>query len=177
MPAALSAEPPGYSGRAAVGVLRSDRGSLTVNGKASFEQRGTLVRLDILLAGLDAAFEQRAGESRSGGRLHHRLRSVDAALHGVVGRAPRLLHRNRIARAGRVAVADARSHGVARTVAPSRSPFEDLKDLKAFSMSVNMVPTKETVDGHPTTAFDFNLQAQGKGEPVVFTGPRISPTT
>jgi len=171
LPAALSAEPPGYSGRAAVGVeLRSDRGSLTVNGKASFEQRGTLVRLDISSLALTLPSSNAPGNLVPAGG--YTIVYDPSTLHYTVWSAARRAY---FTGTGSPAPAASPSPtpvptGSPAPSRPSRSPFEDLKDLKAFSMSVNMVPTKETVDGHPTTAFDFNLQAQGKGEPVVFTG-------
>ncbi len=50
------------------------------------------------------------------------------------------------------------------------SPFERVKDLKAFSLSIDLAP-KETIDGHVTTPFDFKLLEQRQsGDPFDLAG-------
>ncbi len=169
LPHGLAAEAPGYSAHAAIaleGVTK--KGTIALKGDANFEQRGTTVRMDILSLSI--------------------VPGTGAAAPDIVPKGGYSIVYDPLAQSFTVwsAARQAYFTGSAKKSAPSPnaspepaaspavtkpSPLEKLKDLRAFSLSVDLAPAKETVAGHVTTAFDFKFLEQGKtGDPFGITG-------
>jgi hypothetical protein len=166
-PAARAADPPGYSAHATIGIqATTKKGQLAFNGDANFEQRGTAVRLDLMsLALASPGAPALNGIIPPGG--YTIVYNPLGQSYTIWSQARRMYYSGN--------AKPAASPEPAATSAPAPEPtrttaLEKLKDLKAFSLSIDLAP-KETVDGHQTTPFDFKLLEQGKtGEPFTLTG-------
>jgi hypothetical protein len=169
-PAARAADPPGYYAHATITIqATTKKGQLGFNGDANFEQRGTTVRLDLVSLSLASpGGPALPGIIPPGG--YTIVYNPLAQSYTIWSQARRMYYSGNAKPAATPAPA-ASSAPAAPSPLPTRaSTLEQLKDLKAFSLSIDLAP-KETVDGHETTPFDFKVLEQGKaGEPFNLTG-------
>jgi hypothetical protein len=171
-PAARAADPPGYYAHATIAIqATTKKGQLAFNGDANFEQRGTTVRLDLVsLALATPGGPALPGIIPPGG--YTIVYNPLAQSYTIWSQARRMYYSGNAKPAPTPAPGGTSAPaGAAPSPLPTRaSTLEKLKDLKAFSLSIDLAP-KETVDGHETTPFDFKLLEQGKsGEPFNLAG-------
>jgi hypothetical protein len=164
-PAARAADPSGLFAHATIAIqAHTQKGQLAFDGDANFEQRGTTVRLDLLSLSL----------GNPGG----------PALPGIIPPGGYTIVYDPLAQTYTIWSAAKRAYytGNAKPApsasptptpspsAPPASPLERVKDLKAFSLSIELAP-KETIDGHQTTPFDFKfLEQRRTGDPFDLAG-------
>jgi hypothetical protein len=167
----IADEPAGFAGRASIFVqANTGKGLLSLAGAAAFEQRGTFIRFDLLSLLLTDPSKGATGPNRipPGGYTF----VYDTSTMSFVLWSPS----RRLYYAGK-ATAPVQSPTPSPSESPTSGPLSvlaQLKDLRQFAFSLALSPDKTTIDGHPTTNFDFKFARQVKDEDPIDVAGRAS---
>ena len=158
----------GFSAHATIGLTAYvQERSLRVDGLADFERSGTRVR--IALSSLSIASGSASGVTNLLPPGGYTVVVETSTMRYTVWSAAK---RSYFTGSGRpVTAAPTPAPEATKPPEKAPSPLSRLKDLRAFSLSVDLVADKQPVDGHPTTAFDFKVKQEGRsGGPIAVAG-------
>jgi len=176
--AAVAQQPNGFSAKGALVVQTEFSGAkINIGGNINLEQRGPLVRVDVLslsLPGMDAMLSQLAnsqlfppgGYSLVYDQAKHSYTVWSPSRHAYYtndngGSAPS---------SSNPAVAAATTVGNATDMLHAFAAAKALRDYRQFSASLNLTG-HGTTNGHPTTGLDFALKRQERtGDPLDIHG-------
>jgi hypothetical protein len=147
-------------GRLAIDVTNPKGTHLAISGEMGFEQRGDALRLDLASLGLTNAgasvqFLPPGGVTLVIDRKSQRYVVWSASRHvfawGDLPKPPSPL--------APAAQAETPAPAPSGSPPPQRSPFDGLKNLKAFSLGVDL-SGHGVAAGHPTTDFAYHLHSE-----------------
>jgi hypothetical protein len=150
------------------------KGQLALKGAATFERRGSLIRVDLLTLSLTDATKATPLPDPIPPGGYSVVYDTVTMVYTVWSPSRRTYYSGK----GRPAMP---SPPATPTPAPSASPgsslesaLASLKDLRQFAISLSLAADKTPIDGHPTTNFDFRFTRQVKAQDPIDASGRAS---